>query len=563
MLLRNLASTGIRAALPAPAVRAWVPGLLLPLLGGLALPGAPAAAPGEASGAPALGARVQEDPVVRLRQWLARQRRAAEVDEAARKELAGLVAELRLLAQASPERRAEVDLALLDVLAFEPPPPPEPPPAPGPGGGPGVVGVPHGPDPTRLAFQRIAAEELRERLGREGDALPGWLASEVLASPESHDVARRRAAAALLVGHQVRPALQGLLRATGDPDEEVRALAVEALVGWRDPAVHAFFLEAIGGEAVPVRAIGAHLAAAREELGPQPLARLRADVGRLYVSEDWRDAARAGWLVQALDAERSVPVLIEALELWTRRGAEGRGSRRIQHEIVEELRRLSGRSIGLSPERWKQWWTAVREGRVDLAEERDAQGTGASRATFFGLRPVSDRVVFVVDRSGSMRTRFGTSGRERFDEALEQLFRFLEESGEETRFGLVVFNHEAGRWRTKLAPATGANLAAARSWLGQRRHRPDGGTALAEGVREAVLAGRDFELDLGRLEADTVVVLCDGESTGGRAWLRPLLRQATGPAQLIFHCVRIGRAGDGVLEALADESGGDFVAVDG
>jgi hypothetical protein len=82
-------------------------------------------------------------------------------------------------------------------------------------------------------------------------------------------------------------------------------------------------------------------------------------------------------------------------------------------------------------------------------------------------------------------------------------------------------------------------------------------------VREALAADVGWRFDPERVEADTVVVLCDGEQTGSSGWLRPVIRQAEGAAQLVFHCVRIGQRGDGVLEALAAGSGGDFIRVEG
>ena len=69
--------------------------------------------------------------------------------------------------------------------------------------------------------------------------------------------------------------------------------------------------------------------------------------------------------------------------------------------------------------------------------------------------------------------------------------------------------------------------------------------------------------DLAVLEADTVIVLCDGETEEGPGWVEPFLRSVNQRARVVFHCVRIGAAGDGTLEKLAGGSGGDFVRVDG
>jgi Mg-chelatase subunit ChlD len=182
-----------------------------------------------------------------------------------------------------------------------------------------------------------------------------------------------------------------------------------------------------------------------------------------------------------------------------------------------------------------------------------------SRAAFFGLRLQSDRVLFVVDLSGSMATSFGTGGQSRYEEAKDQLFRFLEAAGERTRFGVVLFEDRGTSWRRGLRQATPANLERLQRWLAARR--PGGATELFEGLREGLALDREGRLDPARVEADTVVVLCDGQTADGPRWVRPWLARENQDALLRFHGVQIGHQGDGTLEALAEASGGDFVRV--
>jgi hypothetical protein len=70
-------------------------------------------------------------------------------------------------------------------------------------------------------------------------------------------------------------------------------------------------------------------------------------------------------------------------------------------------------------------------------------------------------------------------------------------------------------------------------------------------------------LNLAALEADTVIVLCDGATSEGAGWVRPLLRRVNDQARLVFHTVQLGESGDGTLQLLAEETGGEFVRVDG
>jgi hypothetical protein len=299
----------------------------------------------------------------------------------------------------------------------------------------------------------------------------------------------------------------------------------------------------------------------RASLDQAVLTRLAREVARRYLSEDWRDAARARALARALDPPRAVPILIEALAAWERRTRTGAGSRRIEAELVGELQRLSGRGMGAEPESWTAWWQAVRSGHIALPAEIAAAGGQTSSATFFGLHAVTDRVLFVVDRSGSMRTAFGTGGRTRHEEAIDQLLRFLKQSGEDTRFSVAVFGSEGKAWRTRLATATDGNLALVRRWL--ERNEPDGETLLFEGLRAGLGLDSRGRLALERCEADTVIVLCDGATTEGPGWVERWLATENEAAQLVFHCVQIGVDGNGTLEALAEGTDGEFVRVQG
>ena len=111
-------------------------------------------------------------------------------------------------------------------------------------------------------------------------------------------------------------------------------------IGWPDGAVHQYFFDALQDDGTGINALAAHVEAAAELFSPTQKERLRATVGRLYLSSDWRDAARARRLVRALDTERSVPILVEALSLWHRREAEGEGSRRIVAEQVRKVEKI-------------------------------------------------------------------------------------------------------------------------------------------------------------------------------------------------------------------------------
>jgi hypothetical protein len=60
-----------------------------------------------------------------------------------------------------------------------------------------------------------------------------------------------------------------------------------------------------------------------------------------------------------------------------------------------------------------------------------------------------------------------------------------------------------------------------------------------------------------------LIVLCDGVTAEGLGWFRAASSRRTSARSSSFHCVQIGRQGNGTLEALARGSGGQFVQVQG
>jgi hypothetical protein len=75
--------------------------------------------------------------------------------------------------------------------------------------------------------------------------------------------------------------------------------------------------------------------------------------------------------------------------------------------------------------------------------------------------------------------------------------------------------------------------------------------------------GPGDELNLDLVMADTVVVLCDGQTGHGPGWVAPLIEKIGHATQVVFECVLIGSDGDGTLKALAQQTGGEFLRVDG
>ena len=499
----------------------------------------------------AASARAQsdsEDSVARAQAWLARASRTtiALSDEDVRT-LERWLDDLRLVQVIQPERRTVVFALLLDLAALDP----------------GEVVPPALQTPQqRMRVGRAAFAALGPALELSKDgATQRWLAREVLAGGAGTTRARRIEALECLAGRRESETLSALLHCARDPDPQVRELAMRALVGWPDEGVHLFMLAQFEDTQrrpgwVNVALVRQHFQTAERVGQGRAAMALVAFLRPALVSSNWRDSVRALPLLTRVDDALAVPVLIESLGLWVARREAGGGSRRVESEFVAELRRRSGRTMGAFPERWSLWWRARSAGTlVDGPGEAEAP---TSRAGFYGLRPETDRVTFLIDASGSM-DRQVSGGVTRYAQALEQLVGFLGGLGEGARFRIVLFESNPRVWKDSLQPATRSSIEAAERWVAYQR--PNGGTNLRSGVETCLRVGLDGKIDLARLEEDTVIVLCDGATAEGRAWIWTWWREVAEASCVRFHCVQLGPEGNGALEALAEVSGGEFVRV--
>ncbi len=426
-----------------------------------------------------------------------------------------------------------------------------------------------GPSPADLGRVRRGARALlvRALAGEGGNDLLLWITQEVVVRP-ARELSLRLAAVDLLAPRRQVALKQALLTVGRDPADPLWPRAMDELVTWPDAAVDNLLVGLLGktvpSEAArhPYTLLLRRIQENRSSLAPRSADRLSQRLRVSLLSTDWRDASRAIELAQGLAPERGVPLLLEALSAWTRREERGHGSRRILDDVLRELRRISGRSIGRDPRNWATWWAAVRQGRTTLGEPLEAGAqTARTRASFFGLQPVSDQVTFVIDRSGSMSDEWGTTGHSRYEEAVDQMLRFLQASGPSTRFNVVLFSDTPLLSSRELVPATAKNLERARESL--LRRTPDGGTYLRPAVELALGLGEKESFDPQQVEADTLIVLCDGVTEEGKGWVAPLLPRIRDLMRVRIHCVFLGTHSDGTLRALAEGTGGDLIQVGG
>jgi Mg-chelatase subunit ChlD len=499
---------------------------------------------------PARASRSQDrvEALRRFEAWIERLRTGREsIDARSDEAVRVLFSDLRIVWDLDPGSGEEIARALLDFLGWCGP----------------VTAIQGEASPVAAARDR-AIDAFNGHVDPE---LLRWISRDVIAL-RSQPLDRRVAAISILSGRREASTLMPLLACAREDEPRLRGPALEALVGWDEESVHALFLEelahALSGRPGAMSWLAeAHFSSV--VLAPKSpiVPRLTELAEKGLASTDWREVSRALALSKGVDNESILPFLIEALGRWKAREAAGAQALRVEMEILRTLEARSGRKLGPEPRSWSTWWRAVRTGEVKPPQTGVVRES--TRASFFGLRPATDRVTFVIDRSGSMQAQLpvatGKTMRSRWEEAVEQLMGFVDAIGEKARFGIVLFHDFPEEWRPRLENATADNKKSARAWL--RGNHPGGGTQLQGAVMRALRIAPDGLPDLASLEADTVIVLCDGETAEGSDWVEAFLRRANLQARVVFHCVQVGAEGDGTLQKLASGSGGDFVRVDG
>jgi hypothetical protein len=286
--------------------------------------------------------------------------------------------------------------------------------------------------------------------------------------------------------------------------------------------------------------------------------------------------------LKALDDRRAVPPLVQA-----RQRAKGL----LAEEIDALLHRFTGKGFtGVGADAmWAGWWKS--EGDAWLAGGdggRFDEGLAAKGGTdFYGIETRSNRVVFVLDRSFSMRLPVpqkgpvtGAKGEERvqgatkLEVAKNQLERTIRSLHPDVKFGVVFYGARIQDWQEppQLSAASGDNKQKAIGWFSSLV--PEGSTpifeALTEALRYAKVGGGKGATD--PAGADTIFLLSDGAPTRPgtedlllgaelEAAIRAFL-DANREFKCVVHTIGVGPDHNRDLMArLARETGGTYRAV--
>lgn len=427
---------------------------------------------------------------------------------------------------------------------------------------------------VRDMLGRLSAPDARAELGKAvGEKGRGRAWKLLLLRILRHDPSAD-AAAALAAACSDRDASIALLAVEfvlERPDDEAREKALEPLLDSKEPALRRAAVVGLGlvhKTDAGFRARLLELAESSDEATRMGAAAALAEVRTtealealvaMIPDEDW--SVRVEVLKQLFVArpKAAVPVLIERMELEMGR---------MRRDVHAALVGLTGIDMGRRPDPWRQWWAgegeafevptaaAAQRALDNLVERRAAAGGTAAVQDFYRIEVASERVVFVLDTSGSMRLpveAVGTIEKTRMELAKEQLTEVVRSLPDETLFNVVFFETEVRALSRKMVPMNKSNRAKALRFV--REQYSMGATALYPAL----------ELAFSDPLVDTIYLLSDGAPTEGEITdieeIRAEVARWNSARHVKIHGISMGQDST-LLGWLCADTGGEYRRVD-
>jgi HEAT repeat protein len=351
-----------------------------------------------------------------------------------------------------------------------------------------------------------------------------------------------------------------------------RIAAVDVLAAAAFPASRPILEESLRGDPeIPVRVHAAEgLARLPRSEPPDAL------LGALTDSAWQVRVAAIGALVEIRSPASVVP-LIEALE---------REDGRVQEDLRNALRALTGEDFHYSTALWRRWWAdggrivepAPPKETAEKGSEGAVAGEGRSRkvesgpsaastvryaASFYGIPTKSRSILFILDVSGSMNEAAGNDGETKISRAKEELLASLANLTPPARFNIIFFGDTVRTWQPRMVDLSAKSLARARDFIEETY--AEGGTnifgALRDGYDLAGLGSRTTRLGNG---PDTIFLLSDGKPTRGEFTdpesIQREVRRWNEVFRIRIHTIGLGKQhNEKLMKGLAEESGGTYV----
>jgi len=359
-------------------------------------------------------------------------------------------------------------------------------------------------------------------------------AADRLSEPLKDKVLEVRAAALESVAERKDRSAESVLhREAQSSNEESAGVAIGLLPGFPSEATLQLLLK-LAGQYKPGLAIPA-----LEALGELRAAEAIPVFEKALKAKDWPVRVASIRALARLHRKESVDLLVERIDK-----EEGR----MLAEIVDALRGLTGKPFGYAPVQWKEWWVSAKEDFAPPDKAAALLSSQAGMTTYHGVPVLSNRIVFLLDISGSMSEPSGSETR--MDQAKKELQRVLSQLGSGAQVNMVFFDERIEPWKKGLVPIK-ANLKEAHAVV--QKLAPRGQTNIFDSL----------EVAFAHKEADTIYLLSDGDPSNGRVIdpddiLREV-RKLNRLRQIVIHTISFGSSR--FMRELAAENGGQYVEI--
>jgi HEAT repeat protein len=295
--------------------------------------------------------------------------------------------------------------------------------------------------------------------------------------------------------------------------------------------------------------------------------------------ESWYVRSRAIAALARLRVRAAIPALIERLE------TEKEG--RVRTDAGQALVSLTGQDFRGNVTLWRRWWQeneasfvvpATAPVLTQLETEREAAGM-----TFFGIRTESQRVLFVLDVSGSMEFSMtprtnptddpgrphdfpGANEVSRLVAAKRDLIKALGGLRDGGLFNLVLFASDVWTWDDDLVELEPEVRQGVLAYIDEVE--AVGGTNIYGALERAfaiATGGRGDGGEWARPAIDTMYLLSDGRASVGLTTdseqILAFVREQNRSAGIVLHAIGLSGAHDPYLmRSLAEQNGGIYVA---
>lgn len=290
-------------------------------------------------------------------------------------------------------------------------------------------------------------------------------------------------------------------------------------------------------------------------------------VTELLRSPEWRIRAAAIRTLVKIPRKNAIPALIQSVAVEVGR---------LVDDAEQALFALTGMAFNGDAALWKDWWQKNKD-TFEIGGVGEAVAAASSEwknapghVSFYGITTRSNRILFVIDRSGSMAepvgdANTGPGAETKMAAAKQQLKAAVAGLQDGDLFNIVSYAVDVGRWEKKMQKSSTKVQKRVEKYI-DKDVQAGGGTnihdALMEAFRLAGIGAMDKAYDS---NVDTIFFLTDGQPTVGEVQdpteILRRVQEWNRLARVVVHAVGIGKDHDAAfLRRLASENGGQYTS---